>query len=222
MRSEGKNPISPHISSKELFQPQVVAADKSSDKELWAAFIHGDEAAFIHLYNQFANILFNYGCQFSPDRELIKDCLQDFFIYLRKNRSGFNETPYVKMYLLKAFKRRVLDYLKKNKKESQKQETFLFLQFPVVLSSETIYINRQIEEEQIKKLNEALQALDTKEREAIYYFYYEGLSYGQIAEMFNFSHVSSARRLVYRGLGQLRELIVTLNLIIINVQFGFF
>ena len=181
---------------------------KLSASELWDAFRSGDEGAFIQIYNQYANILFNYGCQFTPDREMVKDCLQDFFIYLRKNRAGFSDTSHVKMYLLKAFKRRVVDYLKKYKKEGEQNESFLFYQFPVELSSETIYINQQIEEEQIQKLNRALKALDAKEREAIYYFYYEGLSYEQIAEIFNFSHVSSARRLIYRGLSQLRKLIL--------------
>lgn len=180
---------------------------KSTDKELWKAFKNGDETAFIHLYNQYATVLFNYGCQFTPDKEMVKDCLQDFFIYLRKNRTGFSETGFIKMYLFKAFKRRVVDYLKKHNKECKNNETFLFFQFPVELSSEITYINRQIEDEQIDTLNKTLQALDTKEREAIYYFYYEGISYGQIAEIFNFSHVSSARRLVYRGLDQLRKLI---------------
>jgi RNA polymerase sigma-70 factor (ECF subfamily) len=75
----------------------------------------------------------------------------------------------------------------------------------VELSSESIYINRQIKAEQLEKLNKALKGLNNKEREAIYYFYYEGLSYEQIAEIFNFSHVSSARRLMYRGLNHLRK-----------------
>jgi RNA polymerase sigma-70 factor (ECF subfamily) len=78
------------------------------------------------------------------------------------------------------------------------------------LSSETIYINRQIEDDQIRKLNNALKNLASKEREAIYHFYYEGLSYEQIAKIFGFSHVSSARRLISRGLSQLRKLIVVL------------
>lgn len=183
-------------------------ASKLSDTELWNAFRDGDEGAFIQIYHQYANILFNYGCQFTADREMVKDCLHDFFIYLRKNRSGFGHTSFIKMYLLKAFRRKVVDYLKKLQKESQKNEAFLFSQFPVELSSETVYINQQIEEDQLKKLNRALKSLDSKEREAIYYFYYEGLSYDQIAEIFAFSHVSSARRLVYRGLSQLRKLIV--------------
>src|SRR5690606_1187366 len=99
-------------------------------------------------------------------------------------------------------------YIKRQNKERERTESFLFFQFPVQLSSETIYINQQIVEEQIVKLNRALQILEAKEREAIYYFYYEGLSYEQIAEIFDFSHTSSARRLVYRGLGRLRKLIL--------------
>jgi RNA polymerase sigma-70 factor (ECF subfamily) len=59
--------------------------------------------------------------------------------------------------------------------------------------------------EHLERLNKAISALDSKERRAIYYFYFKGLSYEQIAEIFNFSHVSSARRVMYRSLKQLRH-----------------
>jgi RNA polymerase sigma-70 factor (ECF subfamily) len=138
---------------------------------------------------------------------MIKDCLQDFFIYLRKNREGLKDTPSLKMYLFKAFRRRVVDYLNKHNREHRHHESFAFAQFPVELSTETVYINKQMEHEQLSRLNTALEELDSKEREAIYYFYYESLSYEQIREIFDFSHVSSARRLIYRGLDQLRKLL---------------
>ena len=99
----------------------------------------------------------------------------------------------------------MVDYLNKNTSEFRLSKMFAFTQFSTELSSECIYINKQIKEEQLEKLNKALKALDCKEREAIYYFYYEGLSYEQIAEIFNFSHVSSARRVMYRGLRHLRN-----------------
>lgn len=208
MISSGKTPEKHFLIPEEnKFVKRADLTDPSSEG-LWEAFKEGDEAAFIEIYKQYTDILFNYGCQFTGDRELIKDCLQDFFIYLRKNRAGLGHAPHLKMYLMKSFRRRVIDYLKKNEKECRRNEAFLIYQFPVELSSETIYINRQIEEEQIQKLNTALKALDAKEREAIYYFYYEGLSYEQVAEIFNFSHVSSARRLIYRGLGRLRKIIL--------------
>lgn len=193
----------------------------SSDVELWSAFRNEDEAAFIQLYNQYANVLFNYGCQFCHDREMVKDCLQDFFIYLRKNRAGFNDTSFIKMYLFKAFRRRIVDYLKRHDRECRNNEDARHLQFSVELSSENIYINNQLEEEQISRLNQALKVLDKKEREAIYYFYYEGLSYEQIGEIFHFSHVSSARRLIYRSLSQLRKLILFHFLSMISISLLF-
>jgi RNA polymerase sigma-70 factor (ECF subfamily) len=183
------------------------ARGEESDVTLWKEFRNGDESAFLTLYKQYVNVLFNYGCQFCRDREMIKDCLQDFFIYLRKNREGLKDTPSLKMYLFKAFRRRVVDYLNKHKREHRHHESFAFAQFPVELSTETVYINKQMEHEQISRLNTALEELDSKEREAIYYFYYESLSYEQIREIFDFSHVSSARRLIYRGLDRLRKLL---------------
>ena len=183
-------------------------SQQSTDVELWSAFRNGEEGAFVQLYHQYANALFNYGCQFSPDPEMVKDCLQDFFIYLRKVRSGLSEAPSVKMYLFKAFRRRVLDYLKRHRKECQHHQALFNLQFHVELSSEAKYIDKQFEDEQLSSLNSALGSLDPKEREAVYYFYYEGLSYEEIAEILDFSHVSSARRLIYRTLGQLRKLVL--------------
>ncbi|MDQ3842817.1 MAG: sigma-70 family RNA polymerase sigma factor [Bacteroidota bacterium] len=178
---------------------------KLSDKLVWEAFKRGDELAFAHIYKVYSNILYNYGCQFSQDKEMVRDCLQDFFLYLKKNGKGFGETNSIKMYLFKAFKRRVIDYHKKCNSEFRLHKMFAFSQFTMELSSESKYINQQIKAEQLEKLNKALKTLDSKERDAIYYFYYKGLSYEKIAEILNFSHVSSARRIMYRSLRHLRN-----------------
>lgn len=181
-----------------------IDSTKMPDNLLWDAFKKGDELAFIKIYNSYANLLYQDGCKISPDREMVRDCLQDFFLYLRKNRMGFGETTSIKFYLCKAFKRRVIEYLKRNNNEFNLNELFAFSQYSFELSSESDYINKQVKAEQIEKLNRGLKALDRKERAAIYYFYYKGLSYEQIAEIFNFSHVSSARRIMYRGIRRLR------------------
>ncbi len=70
--------------------------DKRSDAELWSAFRQGDEAAFVDIYKTYVNKLYNYGTRFCRDHELVKDCLQDFFIYLRKNRETLGDTSYIK------------------------------------------------------------------------------------------------------------------------------
>lgn len=111
---------------------------------------------------------------------------------------------------MKSFKRRVIDYLKKYQKQNKKFEEFLQFQFPVEMSIEEIYIKNQFEEEKIITLKKAIGSLEVKEREAIYYFYFEKLTYEQIAIILEFNHVSSARRLIYRALGNLRKFIVLL------------
>ncbi|HTF30936.1 MAG TPA: sigma-70 family RNA polymerase sigma factor [Flavitalea sp.] len=175
-----------------------------SDQLLWDAFKKGDELAFIRIYNSYAGTLFHYGCKYSPDKELVRDCLQDFFLYLRKNRLGFGDTNSIKLYLLKAFRRKVFEYLKKDRCQLNIKEPSEFAQFGVESSIEAVYINKQVKAEQLERLGRALKTLDRIEQEVIYYFYYKGLSYEEIAEIFKFSHVSSARRVMYRSLKQLR------------------
>jgi len=186
---------------------QAETSDHNSlpDTLLWNTFKQGDELAFIEIYKGYYKMLFNYGCKYSADKELVRDCLQDFFIYLRKNKLGLGTTNSIKLYLFKAFRRRIIEYLRKNNHQYSLREPSEYPQFGVESSIEAIYINKQIKAEQLEKLNRALKTLEHKERKAIYYFFFKGFSYEQIAEMFKFSHVSSARRVMYRSLRQLRN-----------------
>ena len=174
------------------------------DGLLWEAFKNGDEVAFGFIYEHYSGQLFHYGCKYSNDKEMVRDCLQDFFLYLKKNRQGFGETNSIKNYLFKAFRRRVVNYHKKNSQEFSLNASSDDCLNPTE-SSEVIYINKQVKAEQLEKLGKALTTLDGKEREAIYYFYYKGLSYEQIAAHLKFTHVSSARRVMYRSLRHLRN-----------------
>lgn len=174
------------------------------DQALWDAFKKGDELAFTRIYKNYAALLYSYGCKYASDKEMVRDCLQDFFIYLRQNRLGFGHTNSIKLYLLKAFRRRVIYYLRQNSHRMPLKELPEQGLPDMDAGIEAIYINRQSRAEQMEKLNRALSTLDGTEQQAIYYFYFKGLSYEQIAGIFKFSHVSSARRVMYRSLRQLR------------------
>jgi RNA polymerase sigma-70 factor (ECF subfamily) len=181
-----------------------VVDSKISDHKLWSAFKNGDELAFKKIYQSFAAELLEYGCRYSTDKEMIRDCLHDFFLYLRKNRLGFCDTNCIKPYLFKAFRRRIIDYLKKSNSQLSLKEASDFSLFSDESSAESLYINKQVNAEQMERLSKALSSLDNKGRRAIYYFYFKGHSYEQIAELLKFSHVSSARRVMYRSLRRLR------------------
>jgi RNA polymerase sigma-70 factor (ECF subfamily) len=184
-------------------------SDKLSDAVLWSIFKQGDEAAFVEIYKTYANRLYNYGVKFCSDKELVKDCLQDFFIYLRKNREKLGDTSSIKFYLFKAFRRRVVDYIKARESENRKNQLASGFQLQIEVSHEVKFIDRQLQEEQLLTLNKAMDALTEKEREAIFYYFYEGLSYHDITEILNFSHIASARRLVYRALASIKESVKT-------------
>ena len=54
------------------------------DRKLWTRFINGDDKAYSMLYERYVDILFPYGMGFTPNRELVKDCIQDIFILVMR------------------------------------------------------------------------------------------------------------------------------------------
>lgn len=176
-----------------------------SDQDLWNCFVSGDEGAFVLIYQNYVDTLFNYGLQYTQDENLLKDTLQDFFIYLREKSSRLSPTNSIKFYLLKSFKRRLLQNLNSLKKKNKMEEVFMNEElFKFELSYETKLIDRQFTNQQLDALNAAIKKLSAKEKEVIYLFFFENLTYREISEIQGYLHISSARRLVYKALDQLR------------------
>jgi RNA polymerase sigma factor (sigma-70 family) len=193
------------------------AAGKASDAERWSAFRQGDEAAFVDIYKTYVNKLYNYGTKFCSDHELVKDCLQDFFIYLRKNRESLGDTTSIRFYLFKAFRRRVVEYIRAQETEHRKNQLANIFQLQIEVSDEVKFIDRQLHEQQLQRLNNAIAALSEKEREAVFYYFYEGLSYQDIARILNFTHTASARRLIYRSLSNIKDMLITLSAVVVSL-----
>lgn len=188
-----------------------------SELELWRSFKAGRESAFILIYKKYVQQLYNYGGNFTSNQELLKDCLQDFFIDLRKRRSRISDTTSIKFYLYKSFKRRVIEYLqKKQKKSALESETGNFIT-SIQLSPEEVFISNQTKILQKQKLALAMKKLSKKEQEAIWYYFYEGLSYQEIAELLKFNQTSSARRIIYNALSQLRSRITIINVLLFSI-----
>ncbi|NMM48741.1 RNA polymerase sigma factor [Marinigracilibium pacificum] len=173
-----------------------------TDYEVWALFKDGDDGAFIHIYKMYVNVLFNIGIQLTKDTDLIKDCLQDFFIDLRERKSHLSQIDNIKFYLVKAFRRRIFKALKRDKRASY--DEIVNNSFAVELAFDTKLIDRQFKEDQLNRLNKAIQKLKHEEREILYYYYYQDFSYSQIADLMGYNYISSARRSVYKILKKLK------------------
>ena len=181
--------------------------EKKSDCDIWNAFNKGDEMAFNYLYRTYVHDLYQFGSQYSRDPSLVKDCIQNLFIYLRKRRGELNEVTNIKGYLFRSIQREILKSVKANTSLKGIEEDFLEGQFEIEVSPELSLIQNESEVERNRLVKNGIDQLTAKQRMAILLFYEEELSYKEIAEIMNFSEVKTARKLIYRALASLKEYI---------------
>jgi RNA polymerase sigma factor (sigma-70 family) len=173
------------------------------DPVLWDSFRNGNESAFIRIYETYFDRLFAYGWRICMNEELVKDSIQDMFIDLRKYRRNLGSTDSIKFYLFKCLKRIIIK--EEGKWYSNLDEIDNSYFFDFTFSHEKFLIDRQIDEEKKEELNKAIALLSPRKREVIYYFFYEGLNYQQIQEIMKLDNIKSARNLIYKALGFLRQ-----------------
>lgn len=185
-----------------------------SDKELWDKFVDGDKDAYKEIYERYFDELFNYGVRFSFDRFLVMDCIQDLFIDLYKYRLNLKRTEKIVPYLMISLKRKIARQNTQHKKEINLDiET---LPFEYLLQEETIdesstELNQQL-------VQNALNVLTARQREAIYLRYVVGLNYDELAVVMKLSYQAS-RTLIYRGIGKLRELLINQSIVLFSILF---
>lgn len=220
-----KNLDTDHIEVNEVHfreNPRFINADtfyqEQVESKLWSLFKAGDEGAFIAIYQKYVDTLYNYGIQYSKDDDFIKDCLQDFFIYLREKRAKLSDVSNIKYYLIKSYRRKLIDSLKKSKKYIDIKSSYCDESlFKFEISHETKLIEQQFSKRQTEALNKAIGKLTSKEREAIYLYFYDNFSYKEISIIQGYTHISSVRRLIYKALDQLR---ISLKLVVLFIFYS--
>jgi RNA polymerase sigma factor (sigma-70 family) len=174
-----------------------------NDNELWEEFLKGDQQVLSLIYLLHVNALFDYGCRISSDHDLIKDCIQDTFFTIIKNRKTLSPTNNVRLYLFKAFKRKLI-------RELQKKSRYLPIDsengghFEIAFLKSFDHAEVEVTEEQKKKLTEAVNSLTTRQREAVYLRFIRGMGYRDISVILDLNY-QSARALIHRAIGRLRE-----------------
>ncbi len=174
---------------------------------LWDQLRAGDENALRIIYDKYFDILINYGMRLSPHHELVEDSVQELFIDIWNLRSGISATDSIKNYLLCSFRRKLFRKLK------------LKIQFveDAVLedktNSEPDFLNQLILQEEGSKLqiklSQAMETLSSRQKEAIFLKFQDGLDYDAICEVMDLKY-QSVRNLISTGISRLRENLVTL------------
>ncbi len=188
----------------------VFSLNTLTDAQLWDQFRAGKESAFIAIYQQHFHTLFQYGCQFTHNKSLVEDALQDMFIELRDQRRKITIKTSIRNYLFTCLRRKILLYKEKFNAGTDYLEDTRFRPFDIGLSAEQHLIDAQAKKENETKLRQVINNLTTRQREAIYYLYYQGMSYQEIKELMNLANIRSARNLIYKALSAMKSALVCL------------
>jgi RNA polymerase sigma factor (sigma-70 family) len=180
-----------------------------TDADIWERFKAGSEADFTFLYQQYAPVLFKYGCKLSEDRDLVKDCLQLVFFNIWKNKDHLPAPPSVLHYLLKAIRNEIF---KKAKVQTRFAAFSDDTPLEVTHSFETEWIASQAEEFRNEKINRVLQQLPARQKEVIFLKYYKNLSYEEIAAIMGIEQ-DSVYKLTYKAIEKLQQLFLLSGLL---------
>ncbi|MDO1449353.1 sigma-70 family RNA polymerase sigma factor [Rhodocytophaga aerolata] len=198
--SDEKTPVNadPANGQKQMTTGQV------EDVKLWQAFKKHDKHAFRLLYEKYAKVLYNYGRHISGDDNLTKDCLQDLFTELWNSRQRLSDIDSVKHYLFKAFRRKILEAIKQQRKFAWTADEHIPVDFEIELSLESQLISSQMKAEQQEKIQQALNQLTKRQKEVIFLKFYQNLSYTDIASTLSLT-VNAVYNLISKAFHVLKE-----------------
>lgn len=171
---------------------------------LWQRFKAGDSEALGQLAQTHYRALYNYATKFSSDPDFIRDSIQELYLELWERRNFLSETAFVKSYLLKALRHKLIKESIRLKRFHEPQAV-LFDTDPSDPSIET----NIIEDEQIRfqngHLKHIISLLSKRQQEIIYLRFYQNLDNEDIASVMGLGR-QSVSNLLYRTLKEIKEI----------------
>jgi RNA polymerase sigma factor (sigma-70 family) len=181
----------------------MVTQDKTENPEIkWSEFLKGSKDAFTWIYNRYTQDLFRYGMRFTPNRELVKDAIQEIFTNIYKTRPHLSIPTNVKVYLFVALKNQLLRTMQKEViYDSMLQESMPFMLEPTV---EEELIEKEHQSLQKEQIGEVLSLLTPRQQEIIYYRFVQEMNFEEIGILMNLNY-QSAQNLIQRSLKKIRN-----------------
>lgn len=169
--------------------------------EKWNRFMAGDDNAYASLYEEYVQDLYQYGLCFTSDTELVKDCIQDLFVYLYANRSHLEISCQVKTYLLVSLKHNICRNLLRSQKYDSIEEEIPFL---AEMSVEDQFIEDESLHNETHQVQKMLSVLTPRQKEIMYYRFVQELPMEDICRLMDLNY-QSAQNLIQRSLKKIRE-----------------
>ncbi|WP_186758040.1 RNA polymerase sigma factor [Echinicola salinicaeni] len=178
-----------------------------TDELLWEGVKMGEDEALAEIYTRFANKLFNYGTQITHDRDLAYDIVQDVFLYMVSKKNQLGEIKSIKNYLYSSYRRKLLRVLKRNRKIKLNEDYERLDGFKMEVEAEFYALTTPLTVDVKKLLHKISNDLPIRQREIISLYFFEQLSYKEIAGIMGFSNLRSARNLLYKAINNMSEVL---------------
>lgn len=152
----------------------------NTDESLWKGLQEGDKVMFLALYKKYYHSLLFIGLKEIKDSQLVKDTIQQLFLYLWEKRESMGEAKNVKAYLVTSFLRKLSTDWKKSSKISNLQVVWINNSEDNQPSPEEKLIKKDEQNHLFKFLMLHINDLPNRQKELIVLKFYEGLSYEEI------------------------------------------
>lgn len=168
--------------------------------EIWEQISVGNEQAYVQAYTYYYKRFYNYGKKFTENVLLLEDVVQEALFTIWDKRTLIKTLNYPASYFYNAFRYQLFYKLKQSQKTILENIDAFDLEF----SGEQVLIKKENDQMLENKLKDALNTLTSKQKEAIFLRFYEGLSYDEVAAILNIT-TKATYKIMARALEKLKE-----------------
>ena len=174
-----------------------------SESTIWESLRTGDMNALRHLYDQYAESLYQYGMALTKDPDKVKDSMHDLFVSIWTGRDKISVPQSGKAYLMVSLRRRLFDKGSKIDSLTETADNLQDINIPFI-DHQAAWIENEDDEKQTRQLERAMNRLSDRQKEIIHMKYFQDLEYEDIGRIMDLNY-QSARNLVNRAIAALRK-----------------
>lgn len=160
----------------------------------------GDKIAFEKMFFEYHTSLIRFAITITKSKELARDCVQDVFLKIWRNRKDWDIQYSIKAYLFQAVRNQSLNLLEKQKARNRLNENYEIEAdrdtLDIDINPDNGHLNDK-ERKQLHRIWEIVEGMPERRRLAFHLNRRHGLSYKEISEVLNIS-----RKTVENHIGQ--------------------
>lgn len=160
----------------------------NNDETLWKGIKLGDKEMFLDLYRKYYHTLFFIGLKEVKDADLVKDAIQQQFLYLWEKKDTIQVAKNVKAYIIVSFLRKLTADWKRSGKAGHLEVAWNNQPEEPQPTPEENLIKKDEQQHLSKLLINHINALPVRQKELIILKFYEGFTYDEIVLKTGLTH----------------------------------